>query len=307
MGKGLTAEDLYGSGVREPLCSFCGELATALSCMPGFVDDAQQLTAAVQALKVPECRHRGLMKQLTATAMPCAATNTVWVLQTCFPMYNQCTLILSYVTIYAHNRTCTASQPIVSSSLKHSQPRYVNKGHQHNIASDGLCTHMALHVGTQAASTSRRDAADGQLDSALTKLAIAIDPQAAASRSSSSRLERIELAVAHLQAAHILAHKQKQKAQQQTGNAVEQLAAAVGDLGIDADSAKSATAQVRLIAKLLGVDGSGRWVTNCNAVSWSFAQTLIGSRHMRGNLVHICSCYSYGPAAIEQNPAKLGG
>lgn len=129
----------------------------------------------------------------------------------------------------------------------------------------GHLTHCAV---SQAVTGSQRDAANGRLDATLAQLATAIDPQAAASRSSSNRVERIELAIAHLQVARILAHKQHPKQQQQhqstPGDAIGKSTAAVNDLDTAARSANAATAEVRMIAKLLGVDAGSRWVNTCS-------------------------------------------
>lgn len=55
MAIGLTEEDLYGDGVREPLCTCCRQLAQALASLPPdsrLVEQSGQLKAAADNLKV---------------------------------------------------------------------------------------------------------------------------------------------------------------------------------------------------------------------------------------------------------------
>lgn len=128
---------------------------------------------------------------------------------------------------------------------------------------------VCMSVCVQSASSSQRSASSGRLNAALNRLAVAIEAgQPAAASGSSREHSRVlcaEAIVAHLQAASILAHKQQQQQQQQGSQQQQQHkaqpqqqqqqhGAVAGDMDVDEQSDALLSAQLRAIAKLLGLD-----------------------------------------------------
>jgi hypothetical protein len=114
----------------------------------------------------------------------------------------------------------------------------------------------------QAASASQRAAAGGKLDAALSHLSKTIDTAAAAA-GTGSRVEHMELIIAHLQAARVLMQRQQKQQQQQQQQGAGEAAVAAAAAGLSGSSLRDGGVeevqqQLLALAKLLNVEASSR-------------------------------------------------
>lgn len=123
-------------------------------------------------------------------------------------------------------------------------------------STDMMCVLMLLCcLGTQSVCSSQREASRGRLPAALSRVTVAIDPLLSGR---SSRVEQLEMVVAFMQAARILAYQQQQQASGalQDSSRHHQQEQASTAMAVDEGADAAATAELRSLAKILHLDAS---------------------------------------------------